>query len=113
MLLGDVIANLEDETFADETLVALGDLALASRVAAAAAREAMSRGEFVSACVGRFATQASDEQWVTVLGQMGRTDLPGQVLLRHALTVALAAGSAGAVTSPQRGEGARFAREQE
>jgi len=52
----------EDDAVADEALIALGDLALTARVAAAASREAMTRGEFVAACVGQFATRSSDEQ---------------------------------------------------
>ncbi len=74
MLLGDVIARLEDDAVADETLVALGDLALTARVAAEAAREATTRGELVATCVGQFAAQASDEQWLQVLGKMARAD---------------------------------------
>lgn len=91
MQLGDIIAQLEDEAVADEALIALGDLALTARVAAAAADEAMTCGEFVAACVGQFAAQASDEQWVTVLGQMGRVDDPGRVFPRRAVELALGA----------------------
>ena len=91
MQLGDVIAQLEDEAVADEALIALDDLALAARVADAAAREAVTRGEYVAACVGRFAAEASDEDWVTVLGQMGRVDDPGRILLRRAIEAALPA----------------------
>jgi len=91
MQLGDIIAQLEDDAVADEALIALGDLALTTRVAAAAARAALSRGEFVAASVGAFAANASDEDWVTVLGQMGRSDLPGRVLLRRAIESALGA----------------------
>jgi hypothetical protein len=89
MLIGDVIARLEDDGEADEALLALGDLALTARVASAAAREAMTRGEFVATCVGRLA-HSSDEQWVSVLGQMGRTDDPGRVFLRRAIEIGLA-----------------------
>jgi hypothetical protein len=102
MQLGDVIAQLEDEAAADETLIALGDLALTARVAAAAEREAVARGEFVAACVGWFAAQASDEDWVTVLGQMGRVDDPGRILLRRAIETALAAVAAPAQATTSR-----------
>ncbi len=91
MQFGDIIAQLEDEAVADEALIALSDLALTARVAAAASREAMTRGEFVAACVGQFAAQASDEQWVTVLGQMGRVEDPGRVFLRRVIEAALGA----------------------
>jgi hypothetical protein len=90
MQLGDLIAQLEDETVADEALIRLGDLSLLTRVAAAAAREAMSRGEFVASCVGQFAARASDEQWMTLVGRMARADDPGRVFVRHAIEAALA-----------------------
>jgi hypothetical protein len=48
----------------------------------------MSRlGEFVfaRAAVRRFAAAASDEDWVSLMGQMGRAVDPGRVLLRRAL----------------------------
>ena len=89
MLLGDIIARLEDDAVADEALISLGDLALAARVAAAASQEALTRGEFVATCVGQFAAHSSDEQWLTVLGQMGRAEDPGRVFLRHAIEAAL------------------------
>lgn len=89
MLLGDLIAALEDDAFADETLVALDDLALTARVVAAADAEGLSRGEYVAAAVGRFAAGCSDEAWLTVIGQMGRAADPGHLLLRRALAAAL------------------------
>jgi hypothetical protein len=89
MLLGDVIARLEDEVFADETLIAMNDLTLAARVADAAAAEGLPRGEFVAAAVGSFAAACSDEEWLTVIGQMGRAEDPGHVLMRRALDGAL------------------------
>ena len=89
MQLGDIIAHLEDEAVADEALLELGDLALTIRVTEAGAREAMTRGEFVAACVGNFAARATDEEWLTMLGLMGRSDRPGQVLLRRAIDAEL------------------------
>jgi hypothetical protein len=100
MLLGDVIATLEDDVVADETLIGLADLALTARVVAAAAAEGMTRGEFVAAAVGRFAAGCADDEWLTVLGQMGRAADPGQVLLRRAIEAAL---SGGAVPSAECG----------
>jgi hypothetical protein len=70
MLLADVIARFDDEAFAGETLFALDDLALTARVATLAAENNVSAGEFVRESVGRFANGASDEQWLTLIGQM-------------------------------------------
>jgi hypothetical protein len=36
--------------------------------------------------IGRFVNGASDEEWLTLLGQMARAEDPGQVFLRHALS---------------------------
>ena len=91
MLLGDVIARFDDEAFAGETLFALDDLALTARVAALAAENNVSAGEFVRESVGRFANGASDEQWLTLIGQMSRAQDPGQVFLRRVLSAALIA----------------------
>jgi hypothetical protein len=89
MQLGDVIAGLADEVFANETMLAMGDLALAARIADAAAAEGVSRGEFVASAVGRFTAGCSEEEWLTVLGQMRRVADPGEILLRRAVTAAL------------------------
>jgi hypothetical protein len=89
MLLGDVIAGFEDDAFAGETLFALDDLALTARVATLAAENNVSAGEFVRESVGRFVNGASDEEWLTLIGQMSRAENPGQVFLRRALSKAL------------------------
>jgi len=92
VLLGDLIARFEDEAVAAEVLMALGDVALMARVSAAAAEQDVTLGEFAADSVQRFATYASDEDWVTMLGAMARTDDPGRVLLDRALSAALAGG---------------------
>ena len=53
MQLGDVIARFEDDAFVSETLFALDDLALTARIAAAAAEEDVSAGEFAAQAVGQ------------------------------------------------------------
>lgn len=85
MLLGDLIARFDDEAAAAEALLALDDLALTARVHAAAAAHEATAGEFARLAVQQFSANASDEEWVTVIGQMGQTDEPGLVLLRRAL----------------------------
>jgi len=89
MQLGDVIARLEDEVFASETLFALDDLALTARVVALAAENHLSAGEFAAQSVGQFVNSASDEEWLTLIGLMSRADDPGQVFLRRILLAAL------------------------
>jgi hypothetical protein len=85
MLLGDVIARFDDDSTALQMLMSLDDLALIARVREACGREDYALGEFARAAVQRYASAASDEEWVTVLGQMGRTQAPGIEFLRRAL----------------------------
>jgi hypothetical protein len=85
VLLGDLIARLEDETVAAETLAAIGDLALTAQVVAAASRDGVEPGAFIASCVQRFTNGASDEEWLTMIGLMARAADPGHVFLRRAL----------------------------
>jgi hypothetical protein len=85
MLLGDLIARFDDDAVATETLLSLNDLAMTARIHEAAAREGLTPGEFAGAAVQHFAASASDEDWVSAIGQMARTAEPGTELLRRAL----------------------------
>jgi hypothetical protein len=85
MLLGDLIARFDDEVVAAETLFSLEDLSLSARVQDESARQGLTAGEFASMAVRMFADAASDEEWVTAIGQMARTPEPGVVLLRRSL----------------------------
>jgi hypothetical protein len=95
MLLGDLIARFDDPAVAAETLLALDDLALVGRVREAAAHQDLTPGEFAGTAVRMFADTASDEEWVTALGQMARTREPGLELLRRALQWMLTPQTAG------------------
>jgi hypothetical protein len=94
MLLGDVIARFEDEAVVSETLFALDDLALTARIARLAAENNVSAGELALQSVGRFVNGASDEEWLTLIGQMSCAQNPGQVFLRRALSNAWLLGRA-------------------
>lgn len=89
MLLGDVIARLDDEAHAMQTLIGLGDLALVVRVEQAAAGEGLTPGAFAARAVQVFSDQASDEDWVSLIGVMGQTTDPGQACLRKMVEFAL------------------------
>jgi len=60
MLLGDVLARFDTPSFAEETVLALGDLNLLARLRTRAEAEGESLGEFARNAVQRFAAQASD-----------------------------------------------------
>ena len=80
---------LDDEAAAMEMLLSLADLALVTRVEEAAAQHAVTPGEFVTQAVAVFSTQASDEDWVSLIGAMGHTADPGQVCLKKMVAFAL------------------------
>jgi hypothetical protein len=90
MLLGDLIRRLDDAAIVTRTLEALGDPALASRAAGAAATAGVDLGEFVSTAARRYLNQAPAEEWTTLMGAMDRASDPGSVLLRRSLTFVLA-----------------------
>lgn len=91
MQLGNMLARFEDAAFATEALFAIDDIVLAARIGAAAAAEEMTPGEFAVQSVGSFVNGASDEEWLTLLGLMSRSENPGQLFLRRVLSNALAA----------------------
>ncbi|HSP26592.1 MAG TPA: hypothetical protein VLQ65_15600 [Saliniramus sp.] len=89
MLLGDLVARFDDDAVAMEALLAIGDLSLLARVEEAAAREGVTPGEFAVSAGHRFCDGASDDDWVSLIGVMGRTDDPGTVCLKKMLEFAL------------------------
>ncbi len=87
MLLGDIIASFQDDAVINETLFSLGDLALTARLVALAAENNVSAGELAMQSVGRFVTGATDEEWLTLIGQMSRSENPGGIFLRRVLSI--------------------------
>jgi hypothetical protein len=90
MMLGDLIAQLEDEALAAEALLATGDVVLIARVQAAAETARSPVGAFLQEQIGRFSTCATADEWVAVMNAAGRDELPGAACLRVMLGVALA-----------------------
>jgi hypothetical protein len=91
VLLGDLIARFQDEAVVSEALLSLGDLALTARIAARATENSVSIGEWTAQAVGRFVPAASDQELLTLIGQMSRAENPGLVFLHWALSDAVAA----------------------
>jgi len=92
MLLGDLLARFDDETVASETLLRVGDLSLIAALRERADTEGLTLGAYTACTVRRFAAEASDEAWVTLMGTLARADDPGAVCLKHALTYDLETG---------------------
>ncbi len=85
MLLGDLLARFTDETIVEETLVGMGDLALLSTLRDRASAEGDTLGAYAASAMRRYAAQASDEEWVTLMGAMNGAGDPGAICLRRAL----------------------------
>ena len=81
MLLGDVLARFDDEAFAAETVLRVGDVGLLARMQKQAEAEGETLGSFARAAVQRFMATADDETWVSLIGALARTQDPGAVCL--------------------------------
>ena len=87
-MLGDLLASLTDETTAVETLLQLGDLTLLETARGKAAEEGIELAACVTQTVQRYASTASDEEWVTLMGILNRSQDPGATCLRRAFAYA-------------------------
>jgi hypothetical protein len=85
MFIGDLMGRLSDETSAAEAIMASGDLALLSRLQERARAEGESLGACTAAILQRYAAQADDEEWLTLIGLMNRADDPSATCLRRAV----------------------------
>ena len=83
-MLGDILARLTDETAAVETILGAGDLTLLTMVKERAAAEGLDLAACVTQTVQRYTHEASDEEWVTLIGLMNRANDPGAVCLKRA-----------------------------
>lgn len=89
MLLGDVLARFNDDSVAAETILRLDDLALAARMTKEAEAQGRSLGEFAASSVRHYAAHAPDEEWITLMGALGRADDPGAVCMKRAFAFVL------------------------
>lgn len=89
MLLGDILSRFDDPGFAAETVVGLGDLALVARIEKAAETQGSSFGEYVSSAMRLYALHAPDEEWITLMGALGRTDDPAGICMKRAFAFVL------------------------
>jgi hypothetical protein len=88
-MLGDLLASLTDETTALETILGAGDLKLLAAAQELAAADGLDLGSYVTQTVQRYANEASDEEWVTLVGLLNRSQDPGTTCLKRALEYAL------------------------
>jgi len=89
MLLGDLLARFRDESIATETVLGCGDLVLIAGLMEQASLSGQTLGAYAAGAVRRYAAGASDEEWVTLMGALGRAEDPGIVCMRRAFDHAL------------------------
>jgi hypothetical protein len=83
-MLGDILATLSDETTAVETILGAGDLTLLAAVQKQAAADGLDLAACVTQTVQRYTHEASDEEWVTLIGTMNRSQDPGAACIKRA-----------------------------
>jgi hypothetical protein len=84
MLLGDLIAQFSEEATAEEAILRLQDLTLLANLRAQSDAAGMALGAYASAAASRYAAEASEEEWLTLIGAMNRAEDPGHVYLGRA-----------------------------
>lgn len=89
MMLGQVIERLGDEAFAAEAMIGLGDLALLVEIDAAAEAFDETRAVYAAGAARRFASHASDDDWLALMTAMERALDPGTACLKHMLAWSL------------------------
>jgi hypothetical protein len=85
VLLGDLIARCSDETVAEEIVMSMGDLAMLATLRDQSEMSGTGIGACMAAAARRYAAEASNEEWITLIGLMGKTTDPGAVFLKRAL----------------------------
>jgi hypothetical protein len=89
MMLGTLLDRLNDEAFAHESVLNLGDLGLLLRVEQVAADHGLKLGEAVTHAVHSFTANADADHWVQLMGAINQADDPGSAALKQMLEVAL------------------------
>ena len=83
MMLGDVLAQLNDGGEAAEIILGVGDLRLLAAMRERAESEGLDLAAYARAAVQRYATEESDEEWITLIGLIGRAGDPGMACLKR------------------------------
>ena len=93
MLVGDILSRLENDGEAAEVILGAGDLRLLAAMKEQAEAEGLSLAAYTRAAVQRYVAAASDEEWITLMGQIGRTSDPGGICLKRAFESVIARGA--------------------
>ena len=88
-MLGDLLARLGDECIVVETILSAGDLKLLTAARELAAADGLDLGAYVTQTVQRYTSEASHEEWLTLMGLLNRAQDPGAICIKRALEHAL------------------------
>ena len=91
MMLGDILSRLTDDGEATEIILDAGDLPMLAAMRARAEAAGLDLATFARAALQRYAAEASDEEWITLMGLIGRTSDPGRICLKRAFSNSLRA----------------------
>jgi hypothetical protein len=91
MLLGDFLNQLSDETAATEAILSVDDLSMLAAMREQAQADGLDLPAYVAGTVRRYAAEASDEEWITLMGLLNRAPDPGVTCLKRAFEHALRA----------------------
>jgi len=89
MLLGDLIRRLTDDAAATEIIIGLGDLTLLQAMKDRAEGEGIDLATFSQDALRAYGVRASEEEWVTLLGQIGKSADPASIYLKRAFASAI------------------------
>jgi len=89
MTLAEKLLQLQREDVEGSTAATLSDRGLAARVAAAARRRGMESDEYLVLAVRWFEDNATDEDWIRLIGFAGRSPTPGTASFMHIIVRAL------------------------
>ncbi len=116
MLLGTILARLDDEADAGAALEALEDTVLLTEVHAIGTLHGESPGQYASGATRRFAALASNEDWLALMTALECTDDPARTALEQMVRWSLVQDSRletdmqRASTDASRGQGCSCAR---
>lgn len=93
MMLGDLLARFGDEAVVADAIFSLDDLRLVATLRTRAEAEGLGLGAFAARAVQRY-TEAPDEEWISLIGELARSNDPGLAFLKRALAYAMRAPAA-------------------